>query len=212
MRRLPVYLLIDTSGSMSGEPIEAVKNGMHVMQSALRKDPHALEQAFLSVIIFNSDAKQVIPLTEVAQFQAPSISAGGTTALGAALKTLVECANREVVKSTPEIKGDWKPLVFIFTDGEPTDDIREGLSLFKAAKWGIVVACAAGDANPKVLSEIAGENVIGLATTDSNSITAFFKFVSSSISASSKKVDSGVEPNSISDLPPPPPEISLAKI
>ena len=28
MRILPVYLVIDTSGSMTGEPIEAVKNGI----------------------------------------------------------------------------------------------------------------------------------------------------------------------------------------
>ena len=33
MRRLPVYLLVDTSGSMSGEPIEAVKNGVQVLVS-----------------------------------------------------------------------------------------------------------------------------------------------------------------------------------
>ena len=36
MRRLPVYLLIDTSGSMTGEPIEAVKVGLQTMVSALR--------------------------------------------------------------------------------------------------------------------------------------------------------------------------------
>ena len=42
MSRLPVYLLLDTSGSMSGEPIEAVKNGVQVLHSTLRKDPYAL--------------------------------------------------------------------------------------------------------------------------------------------------------------------------
>jgi len=31
VRRLPVYLVLDTSGSMSGEPIEAVKNGLQVL-------------------------------------------------------------------------------------------------------------------------------------------------------------------------------------
>mgnify|MGYP007025191231 CR=1 FL=1 len=41
-------------------------------------------------------------------------------------------------------KGDWKPLVFIMTDGEPTDDLNKGLAEFKKRKWGMVVACAAG--------------------------------------------------------------------
>ena len=50
MRRLPVYLLIDTSGSMHGEAIEAVRNGLQVLVSALRQDPYALETAYLSVI------------------------------------------------------------------------------------------------------------------------------------------------------------------
>ena len=106
MRRLPVYLLIDTSGSMSGEPIEAVKNGLQTMQSALRKDPHALEQAFISLITFDTKANQVMPLTEVARFQAPPLSAGGGTSLGAALSLLAQCAEKEVAKGTAEQKGD----------------------------------------------------------------------------------------------------------
>ena len=35
MRRLPVYLLIDVSGSMSGEPIESVRNGLQMLVAAL---------------------------------------------------------------------------------------------------------------------------------------------------------------------------------
>ena len=213
MRRLPVYLLLDVSGSMSGEPIEAVKNGVQMMHSALRKDPYALESAFLSVITFESNVKQVIPLTEVAQFQPPTLTAGGGTSLGAALQEIVNCANREVAKSTPEQKGDWKPLVFIMTDGSPTDDVESGVAAFLSYKWGIIVACAAGQhADETILKRIAGENVVKLDTADSTSIGAFFKWVSSSISASSKKVDeAGSDAGSLSELPPPPPEINLVK-
>ena len=34
MRRLPVYLLVDTSGSMMGEAIESVRNGLQMLVSA----------------------------------------------------------------------------------------------------------------------------------------------------------------------------------
>ncbi|MEQ1531565.1 MAG: VWA domain-containing protein, partial [Methylococcales bacterium] len=88
MRRLPVYLLLDTSGSMSGEPIEAAKNGVQVLVSTLRQDPYALETAYLSVITFDSSAKQVCPLTELATFQPPNLIATGSTALGEALQLL----------------------------------------------------------------------------------------------------------------------------
>lgn len=63
MRRLPVYLLLDTSGSMHGEPIEAVKNGVQTLLTTLKQDPYALETAYVSVITFDSTARQAVPLT-----------------------------------------------------------------------------------------------------------------------------------------------------
>lgn len=52
MRHLPVYILIDTSGSMKGEPIESVKVGLPDMIAALRLDPYALETVCISIITF----------------------------------------------------------------------------------------------------------------------------------------------------------------
>src|SRR5690242_637159 len=100
MRRLPVYLLLDTSGSMSGEPIEAVKNGVQVMISSLRQNPQAIETAFISVITFDSTARQVVPLTDLSSFQVPDIRASGTTAMGEALQLLASCIDREVAQTT----------------------------------------------------------------------------------------------------------------
>lgn len=210
MRRLPVYLLLDVSGSMMGEKIESVKTGIQTVQSALRRDPQAMESAFVSVITFSNDVQQVVPLTEIAAFNPPSISAGGGTSLGGALKMVTDCAEREVVKSTPNQKGDWKPMVFIMTDGVPTDNPHPGIQRFKEYKWGPVVACAAGagEAVQKLLQNIT-ETVVSLDTADSNTISALFKWVSASIATTSKKVN---ETGSIdSELPPPPPEITLVK-
>lgn len=210
MRRLPVYLLLDTSGSMSGEPIEAVKNGVQILVSALRQDPYALETAFLSVITFDTSAKQVVPLTELAAFQVPTINATGTTALGDALALLADRIDAEVSKTTAEVKGDWKPLVFIMTDGSPTDDWKKGMARLQKTRTGIVVACAAGQgADTSVLKQIT-EVVVQLDTADSSTITAFFKWVSASVSTGSQKVDSGQkEVAGLNDLPPPPPEVNV---
>lgn len=210
MRRLPVYLLLDCSGSMFGEPIEAVKNGVQVLISTLRQDPYALETAYLSIITFDSSAQQVSPLTELAAFQQPNIQASGCTALGEALTLLSQKADQEITKTTAEQKGDWKPLVFIMTDGEPTDDLNKGLEEFKKRKWGMVVACAAGaGANTDTLKKIT-ECVVSLDTADSATIKAFFKWVSASVSSGSMKVEeTGAEATTLSELPPPPPEVNI---
>lgn len=210
MRRLPVYLVLDTSGSMCGEPIEAIKNGVQILVSTLRQDPYALETAFLSVITFDSTAKQVTPLTELATFQIPPISASGGTALGDALELLADSIDAEVAETTADAKGDWKPLIFIMTDGSPTDDWQKGLDRLKKTRTGVIVACAAGQgADTAILKQIT-EVVVQLDTADANTIKAFFKWVSASVSTGSQKVDSGQkEVSGLGDLPPPPPEVNV---
>jgi uncharacterized protein YegL len=210
MRKLPVYLLLDTSGSMSGEPIEAVKNGVQIMISTLRQNPQAIESAYISIITFDSNATQLVPLTELASFQMADIRASGTTSLGAALRLVASRMDTEVVKTTAEQKGDWKPLVFIMTDGVPTDDWQSGLTEFKKRKTAFTVACAAGGkADTGILKQIT-DNVVSLDTADSQSISRFFTWVSASVGVTSSRIeDTGKEVTGLNELPPPPPELNI---
>jgi uncharacterized protein YegL len=210
MRRLPVYIVLDTSGSMNGEPIESVKNGVQMMISSLRQNPQAIETAFISIITFNTTAQQIIPLTDLASFQMVDIKASGVTALGEALQLVAQKIDTEVIKTTTEQKGDWKPLVFIMTDGIPTDDWYIGLKEFLKRKTAFTVACAAGNgADTNVLKQITS-NVVSLETADSASIGKFFLWVTASIGVSSTKIeDSGKEITAINELPPPPPELNI---
>lgn len=124
---------------------------------------------------------------------------------------MAKCINTEVRKTSADIKGDWKPLVFLMTDGMPTDDWENALQKFRAAKPGLTVCCAAGPgADTEILSKIS-EVVVSLDTADSSTISAFFKWVSASITTSSRKIDLAKDDVNGGDLPPAPAGISLNK-
>lgn len=60
-RRLPVYLLIDRSASMRGEPIASVNNAVRVLLGALRQDPYALETAHMCVLGYGGKSRRSPP-------------------------------------------------------------------------------------------------------------------------------------------------------
>lgn len=206
-RRLPVYLVLDTSGSMSGDPIEAVRQGVKLLVAELRSDPMAMETSYLSVITFSSTAQQVVPLTELFAFQEPTLDASGATSLGDALEELIRCVDRELTKTTADTKGDYKPLVFLMTDGQPTDSWERAADKVKNKHWNII-ACAAGSGADENLLKRITETVVKLNDTQPGTLKAFFKWVSSSIKTTSASVQQ-VAADAPVNLPPPPPGIQI---
>lgn len=203
-RRLPVYLLLDCSGSMYGEPIEAVKMGVKALVSDLKADPQALETAHLAVITFGNDATQLAPLTELVSFQEPELNASGETKLGAALNELLKSLANEVRGSSPTCRGDWRPLVFLMTDGCPTDAWEEHAKALRGKAN--IIACAAGPcANTDTLKRIT-ETVVQLATLEPDALKAFFKWVSASVTATARSVSQSPGPV---QLPPPPGNLTI---
>jgi uncharacterized protein YegL len=209
MRRLPVYFLLDTSGSMYGEPIQALNNALSGMINTLRQDAQALDSLWISIITFDREVKEICPLTELALFQLPEIICpqSGPTHTGKALEMLHDKVKSDVRKGTDTQKGDWKPLFFLFTDGKPNDLMvyREMIPKIKALNFGAIVCCAAGNlADDSLLKELTND-VVHLDNADSTALKQFFKWVSETIEQGNKSQGTG---ESVA-LPPPPTEITL---
>ena len=104
LRHLPVYLLLDCSGSMSGDPITAVNEGVTMIRRELVNDPQALETVYISIITFSSRADQY-QLTPIDQFRPPILSAGGSTAMGEAFRILVQSIEQDLVLNQVHVDG-----------------------------------------------------------------------------------------------------------
>ncbi|WP_212005083.1 VWA domain-containing protein [Chitinophaga sp. HK235] len=209
MRRLPVYFLLDTSGSMYGEPIQALNNALSGMVSNLRMDAHALDSLWLSIITFDREVKELMPLTELVSFQLPEITCpqSGPTHTGAGLDFLYHRVVKDVQRGTPTQKGDWRPLLFIFTDGKPSDQqlYREMIPKIKGLNFGAIVGCAAGKAADNDMLKELTETVVHLDTADSATLRQFFKWVSDTIEQGNKSMGTTEQVT----LPPPPQEVNL---
>lgn len=131
MRRLPVFVCVDVSESMAGNAITAMHDGMLSLLQALKKDPMVIEIGAMSIISFGSRAKVEVELASVLDVGIPSLDLSSGTSLGEAFDLLTSEMNSKVTKTTREVRGDYRPIVFLITDGQPTDNWRPGYARFK---------------------------------------------------------------------------------
>ncbi|MEM9757023.1 MAG: VWA domain-containing protein, partial [Pseudomonadota bacterium] len=150
MRKFPIFLLVDVSESMAGDGLVQLENGMRAIVSDLMQDPHALENVWMSVIAFAGRPRTLVPLTELAEFVPPHLPIGAGTDLAAALVHLMDEIDRGVQSGTSERKGDWRPLVFLLTDGVPTTDTAAALARWRknyAGRVSLVAVSIGGGAD-----------------------------------------------------------------
>jgi uncharacterized protein YegL len=170
------------------------------MVNHLSGDPQALETAWLSVITFSSTARQLLPLTELGDFRLPRLSVRTGTALGAGLRLLRQCLQSEVRRTTATTKGDYKPLVILISDGQPTDSWEQVADEIKAQRNPSIANIYAIGCGPDVDTEVlrhVTDIVLLMKDMSPAAWKKVFVWLSASVQSQSQALEAGREGQSI---------------
>ncbi len=180
--RCPCLLLLDTSGSMSGQPIAELNSGLVAFKDDLAADSLAMKRVEIAIITFGPVKVESVFHT-APNFYPPTLKATGDTPMGSAIKQGVELLRQR--KEEYRINGIpyYRPWILLITDGDPTDEWKTAAALVhegEESKSFAFFTVAVGRANMDMLRQIAVREPLrlqGLKFSD------LFQWLSSSMKA-----------------------------
>lgn len=138
MKKIPFFLLVDTSGKMVGERIGLINSWILELISAFRKEPFLLECLDISLSEYSSALKLIYPLTSFDKCEIPILESRPSTPalLGEALNTFIDELKKLYVNLDFN-KNYHSPWILILTGGKPTDTYAsaEAVKMFQK-EWG----------------------------------------------------------------------------
>lgn len=121
--RCPCLLLLDTSGSMNGQPIAELNAGLRIFKEELNSDAMAMQRVEVALMTFGP--VQVVSEFQTADlFHPPTLTPTGDTPMGAAIVQGLELLEARKATYKQAGVGYYRPWVFMITDGAPTDSWR----------------------------------------------------------------------------------------
>lgn len=192
---LPVILLLDASGSMSGAKIQNLNEAVKDMLSSFRDTENSETEIHVGIITFGEEVKLHQPLASASAITFHDLNASGMTPLGTALKmakAMIE--DKNVVPSRA-----YRPTVVLVSDGQPTDDWQQPLADFikdgRSSKCDRMAMAIGADADQSVLGKfIEGTKSPLFFAENATQLRDFFKFVTMSVTIRSQSKDKNVTP------------------
>ena len=128
--RVPCLLLLDTSGSMRGAPIQALNEALQVFRDEILNDSLATKRVEIGIITFGP-VQIVTEFTSPDTFITPMLVAQGDTPMGGAIQAGLKMLNDRKEEYKRNGISYYRPWVFLLTDGSPTDDWMTAAELIK---------------------------------------------------------------------------------
>ena len=117
--RCPCILLLDTSGSMAGEPIAALARGLETFREHLVKDTLASRRVEVAVITFNSEVTLASDFVTADNFVPPALVPQYQTFMGSAINFALDTAQQRKEVYKRNSAAYYRPWIFMITDGAP---------------------------------------------------------------------------------------------
>lgn len=117
--RCPCILLLDTSGSMQGEAISALNEGLSTFKQTLDEDNLAKKRVEVAIVTFNTQVEVVQDFVTVDDFEPPNLTAQGLTQMGAAILQALDMLEARKAQYCANGVTYYRPWIFLITDGEP---------------------------------------------------------------------------------------------
>ena len=158
-KSLVIFFLIDTSGSMKGKKMGELNTVMEELIPEIRRVGEADTDVKIAVLTFSTDVKWMYSApVSIEEFEWTRLNASGVTSMGAAFEELSERMSRNGFLNSPSLS--FAPVIFLMTDGYPSDDYKKGLKVLQSNSWykfGLKAALGIGnEANDDMLAEFTG--------------------------------------------------------
>lgn len=187
--RVPIALVLDTSGSMEGTPIQELNEGLKLFIEELKEDEIARSSAEVAIFTFGGDVVVVQDFTPVDKIEPVELVAGGETPMGTAVNTALDYleTRKRIYK---ELGVDYfQPWLVLMTDGMPTDSISSAVervqALLKARRLVVFPIAIGPNASIPVLEKFTTPNRRPLRLKEYR-FREFFQWLSKSVSSVSR--------------------------